>query len=184
MPLLVRILYGCGTRINETLCLKIKDIDLVSGVLLLRKTKNKHQRYVPMDKTLTEICKQYIHIQKLKPDDYLFYCQRKREHWNVYSVDNCFSHILKNAGVTFVREKANDRGPCLHCLRHTFVLNSLKKSERAGRTFEDTVPFISTYLGHASIRETDKYLKFSYELYDEAVELIEDYTIKLFPEVK
>ena len=184
MPLLVRILYGCGTRINETLCLKVQDVDLASGVLHLRKTKNKRHRIVPMDQTLTSICSQYIRMKKLNSDDFLFYLQRKHAHWDTYSADNCFEHILKTAGITFSKEKANDRGPCLHCLRHTFVLNSLKKSEKNGRSFDDTVPFLSTYLGHASIRETDKYLRFSYELYDEAIDLIENYTADLFPEVK
>lgn len=184
LPLLVRILYGCGTRINETLCLRVEDVDLASGVLHLRKTKNKRHRIVPMDDTLTEVFRQYICARMLKPDNYIFYLQRRDEHWNVYSVDCCFAHILKNAGITFFREKKNDRGPCLHCFRHTFVLNSLKKSEKSGRSFDETVPFLSTYLGHTSIRETDKYLRFCYELYDDAVDLIENYTADLFPEVK
>lgn len=184
IPLLLRILYGCGTRVNETLCLRVEDVDLTSGVLHLRNTKNKRHRIVPMDDTLTEIFRQYLRVRKLKFNDYVFYLQRKSEHWNVDSAGNCFSHILKNAGISFFREKPHDRGPCLHCFRHTFVLNSLKKSEKAGRSFDETVPFLSTYLGHKSIHETDKYLRFCYELYDDAVDLIESYTAKIFPEVK
>ncbi|MCR5225356.1 MAG: tyrosine-type recombinase/integrase [Alphaproteobacteria bacterium] len=183
MPLLIRIIYGCGTRINETLSLKVSDVDLISGVLYLKRTKNKRHRIVPMDNTLTEIFRKYVLVRGLKADDYVFYSQRKRDHWGVYSVDNCFEHILKNAGISFVRENHNDRGPCVHCFRHTFVLNSLKKSEKNGRDFSETVPFLSTYLGHSSIRETDKYLRFSYELYEDAVDLVESYTANLFPEV-
>ena len=136
-----------------------------------------------MDNTLTEIFRKYVLVRGLIADDYVFYSQRKRDHWGVYSVDNCFEHILKNAGISFVRENHNDRGPCVHCFRHTFVLNSLKKSEKNGRDFSETVPFLSTYLGHSSIRETDKYLRFSYELYEDAVDLVESYTANLFPEV-
>lgn len=183
MPLLIRIIYGCGTRINETLSLKVGDVDLASGVLYLKNTKNRRHRIVPMDDSLTAVFRKYVLVRGLKAVDYVFQAQRKHDRWNVYSVDNCFEHVLKKAGIAFVREKTNDRGPCVHCFRHTFVLNSLKKSEKNGREFSETVPFLSTYLGHSSIRETDKYLRFSYELYEDAVDMVEAYTANLFPEV-
>lgn len=183
LPVLIRILYGCGTRVTETLCLKVRDMDLNAGVMNLRHTKNNRQRFVPMDSSLSSICDRFIKARNLKNDNYLFYMQNDQTRWTTYSADSCFAQILKAANIVFVREKPNDRGPCLHSLRHTFVINSLKQSEKAGRIFEDTVPFLSTYLGHAGIRETDKYLRFCYELYDEAVDKIETYTASLFPEV-
>jgi integrase len=71
----------------------------------------------------------------------------------------------------------------MHCLRHTFVLRSFRKAVENGRTFDESVPFLSTYLGHEGIRGTDKYLNFSYELYEGAAEKINAYTNDLFPEV-
>lgn len=38
-PVLFRILYCCGTRINETLGIRKKDVDLDKGILLLNETK-------------------------------------------------------------------------------------------------------------------------------------------------
>src|SRR5665648_679709 len=38
-PMVLRLMYGCGLRIGETLVLKMKDVDLDNGVLTLR-----HQR--------------------------------------------------------------------------------------------------------------------------------------------
>ena len=183
MPILLRILYGCGTRITETLCLKVRDVDLKNGVLTLTQTKNGKQRLVPMDKSLSMLVGQFITKQELNSDDYLFHMQRNNERWNTESADNCFDHILKTAQISYWRKQRHDRGPCLHCVRHTFVMNSLKKSDREGRCFDETVPFLSTYLGHSGIRDTDKYLRFCYELYDDAVEKIEAYTESLFPEV-
>ena len=136
-----------------------------------------------MDSSLITICDWFIKARNLKNEDYLFYMQNEQKRWTTYSADSCFSQILKISNIVFIREKPNDRGPCLHSLRHTFVINSLKKSEKAGRVFEDTVPFLSTYLGHVGIRETDKYLRFCYELYDDAVEKVENYTASFFPEV-
>ena len=56
--------------------------------------------------------------------------------------------------------------------------------QNSGDTFENVVPFLSTYLGHGNIMETDRYLRFSYELYTEAHEKISEYTEGVFPEVE
>ena len=41
MPVILRLLYGCGLRIGETLSLQVKDVDFDRGLLLLRQTKRK-----------------------------------------------------------------------------------------------------------------------------------------------
>ena len=51
-PMLFRILYGCGLRLNEALLLKIEDVDSIQGVLYLPNTKNGSQRCVTL-----ELCK-------------------------------------------------------------------------------------------------------------------------------
>ena len=183
IPVFIRILYGCGTRVTETLNIKVRDIDFIKGTIHLYKAKNNKQRLIPIDQTLTEILKNYISVRKLVTYDYLFHMQTENKPWNIDSVGNCFEQVLKRAGITYIREKRNDRGPSLHCLRHTFVLNSLKKSAKSGRPFNEYTPFLSTYLGHSSLRETDKYLRFSYELYDEAIASIDTYTSNFYPEV-
>ena len=40
LPVLFRILYCCGTRINETLGIRKKDVDLENGIIALYETKN------------------------------------------------------------------------------------------------------------------------------------------------
>ena len=52
-PMVVRICDGCGTRITETLRLRMRDVDLETGVLKIVKAKNNKQRYVPMTQGLT-----------------------------------------------------------------------------------------------------------------------------------
>lgn len=56
MPILLRLLYGCGLRISETLALRVADIDLENGVLHIRHGKNGRERLVPhvpvSDKTM------------------------------------------------------------------------------------------------------------------------------------
>ena len=56
MPLLFRMLYGCGLRISEALALLKSDVDLKDGVLHIRHGKNDRERIVPMSVSLTEEC--------------------------------------------------------------------------------------------------------------------------------
>ena len=85
--------------------------------------------------------------------------------------------------ITYKRTSRHARGLCLHCLRHTFTFRSFAKAEAEGHSLDDSVPFLSTYLGHENIFGTDKYLKFSYELYPDAHKKISNYTADVFPEV-
>ena len=183
-PLLVRMLYGCGLRLNEALSLQIKDIDLDKGTLTIRHAKRNRQRIVPMSKSLTEICRRYCLRMCLiiSEDNFMFpnyykkpYSKRWAQQW--------FEIILKQAMIPYERTRRHERGPCLHCLRHTFTFRSFAKAEAEGHSLDDSVPFLSTYLGHENIFGTDKYLKFSYELYPDAHKKISNYTADVFPEV-
>jgi integrase len=185
VPFLIRLLFGCGLRLGEALSLCWRDIDFNEGTLLIRYAKNEKQRLVPMSGSLAKICAMYRQsdLCSAGETDYLFgnregvpYCQTQFR--------RIFSTILAKAGVEYVRASKQERGPCLHCLRHLFVLRSFSKAESEGRPLDDSVPYLSTYLGHNSIMETDKYLKFSYEMYPDAHESISAYTSGVFPKME
>lgn len=64
-----------------------------------------------------------------------------------------------------------------------FVFKSFANAETAGRRIDDIVPYLSIYLGHDSLKETEKYLKFSSEMFPDAMELFSNYSSQVFPEV-
>ena len=183
-PVLLRMLYGCGLRLGEAIALQWDDIDLCDGVITVKAAKNKKQRLVPMCDELTRILKlykasPYFNIQNC---NLLFKINNgsrcsKATHWSV------FSRILCELGIKNSQNaKYRSHGPCIHSLRHTFTMHSLLKAEAEGRGFMDTVPFLSTYLGHSGLMETDKYLQARHDLYTQAHAIIEDYTRDVFPE--
>ena len=185
-PMILRILYGCGLRIGETLTLKMKDIDLKRGILTLLHTKNEKHRLVPMSPSLTVILQQYCLAMGIigTPDAFLFPDKNPAIPMSIRAVYNKFDVILKNLEIKLPNRNRYERGPCQHCLRHVFVLKSFAKAQKIGRNIDDSVPFLSIYLGHNSLKETEKYLKFNCELFPNALELFEDYTEKVFPEVE
>ncbi|MFR7973410.1 MAG: hypothetical protein ACLU8C_13875 [Lacrimispora saccharolytica] len=72
---------------------------------------------------------------------------------------------------------------CLHCFRHYFAIHSFAQAEQNGLPAEDSVPFLSVYLGHHDMDETEKYLKFSGDMFPEYIELFEDFASGVFAEV-
>jgi len=147
-PLLVRMLYGCGLRLNEALSLQMKDIDLDGGTLTIRQAKRNRQRLVPMSQSLTEICRRYCQQMCLiVKDDSFVFPNYYQEHYSNSWAQRWFKIILEQAAIIYVRTDSHERGPCLHCLRHTFAFYSFTKAEAEGYTLDNSVPFLSTYLG-------------------------------------
>ena len=182
-PVLLRILYGCGLRLGEAEALTWNDIDLIKGVITVKAAKNKKQRIVPMCNELTRILILYRKSSCFDTQNHCFLFVKnngQRRHKGAYWC--IFNRILLELGIKNTQNtKYRSRGPCIHSLRHTFTLHSLLKAETEGRGFMETVPFLSTYLGHEGLMETDKYLKARYELYTGAHTVVADYTRDIFP---
>ena len=179
----IRLLYGCGLRKSEALKMETRDIDLENGILFVRYAKNDKQRYVPMDESLTSILKAYLSITI--PKSHLFVNPDTGKCFSSSWADKRMRHLLKECNITVEKTRRNERGPCLHCFRHTFVANSFNQLLQNSLGFEDVAPFISAYLGHSDLRETDNYLQANYEFYRRDQELIMNYTktLNIFPEV-
>jgi len=192
-PMILRMLYGCGLRIGETLALKMKNVDLEGGILTLLHCKNEKHRLVPMSLSLTEILRQYCFAMGIigSPDAFLFPSIDPKRPMSIRSVRNKLDVILNDIGIKLsYRNKCklpdrnkHERGPCQHCIRHVFVFKSFAQAQKNGRNIDDSIPFLSIYLGHDSLKETEKYLKFSSELFPNALELFEDYAGMVFPEL-
>lgn len=185
MPMILRLMYGCGLRIGETLQLRMEDIDLEQGLLTLRKTKGGKQRLVPMHDSLTDILRAYCCALGLigNPDMLLFPTNDPAVPTTPPNASHRFDRILASANIQVKGRKPHERGPCMHCLRHVFAFRSFSYLERSGIRTDDAIPYLSIYLGHDSLQETEKYMKFSSELFPDASEMFAQFTENLFPEV-
>ena len=185
MPMILRIMYGCGTRLGETLSIQMKDVDLDRGCLLLRKTKYNKERVVPMHESLTAILKNYCYAMGCiaNGNAFLFPANEEGSPLTAKSAKHKFDSILAEAGITRDGYGFHERGPCLHCLRHVFAFTSFSQIEHEGISENDAIPYLSIYLGHDSLNETEKYLKFSSESFPEDMELFEKASASLWPEV-
>lgn len=78
-PLLFKTLICCGLRAGEATRLRVKDVDLINGVLQIWETKHDKPRYVPLSKSLWADYEQYfeeIHAES-SGNNYFFPNPRK-----------------------------------------------------------------------------------------------------------
>ena len=116
-------------------------------------------------------------------DAYLFPADDAKSHISPGNVGNYFRIIREKAVITCNDQAEHGRGACLHCFRHSFAVRSFDKNERSGIKASESVPFLSTYLGHDSLYETEKYLKYSGNYFEDTLTKFDDYSGELFPEV-
>lgn len=184
-PVIIRLLYSCGLRIGETVKICMSDVDLENGILKLVHTKGDKHRMVPMSAGMTDILTKYCMAMGIagKNDGWLFPSYLKDDHISDKAVKHRFETVLRDNGIRLEGRKKHERGPCLHCLRHVFAFRSFARAEKNGRHLDDAIPYLSIYLGHDSLNETAKYLKFSNELFPDSIDAFGEYINGLLPEV-
>lgn len=172
-PVILRLLYSCGLRIGETVKMRLSDVDFENGVLYMYNTKNKKHRIVPVSAEMKMVLQKYCMAYGLseKQEGWLFPSQLTDNHISGNAIKHKFKAILKSNGIQLPNRKKFERGPCLHCFRHVFAFKSFAQAEHAGRHLDDAIPYLSIYLGHENLDETSKYLKFSNEMFPDAIDL-------------
>ena len=186
IPMILRILYGCGTRLGETMELKRKDIDFKRGTLYLRVTKFSKERVIPMNESLIEILERYCLVLGImnEPESFLFPGKKSGTHYTARNVDSWFAKILETCNIDQHEKQLGERGACLHCFRHVFVLKSMHQLEKAGHSVDMNDLLLPTYLGHEQMIDTDKYMRFTGVQSSETLDSFESFTSGLIPEVE
>ena len=73
LPVIFRILYGCGLRVSEVVGLRYKDVNLEDGILTIREAKTDRDRYIPLSDSVKEACISYADkIWWEKDSDFFF----------------------------------------------------------------------------------------------------------------
>lgn len=184
LPVIIRLALCCGLRISEAVCLKRKNFNPNNGLLTIVNAKNDKQRMVPMHESLTDILVKYCLAVGIpnNPNAWLFPGNDNSVHVESMKIYFRFAFILEKAGITVPKGKY-ERGPCFHCLRHTFVLRSFKQLEAIGISTDNSIPYLSIYLGHNSLKETERYMKFTTDMFFDEFQKFAAFSDGFFPEV-
>jgi integrase len=154
-----------GMRISEAMNLERDDVDLDAGVLTVRLTKFGKSRLVPLHPTTCTALRGYAarrdaHLGSRRGLTFFVAEQGGRLlHQYVHRV---FLRLSREIGL---RRPGDHTGPRVHDFRHRFAIQTLLDWYREGK---EQLPLLSTYLGHACVRDTYWYLSACPELMDEA----------------
>lgn len=157
-PLTAKVALYAGLRNGEVCALKLKDIDLDKGLInvsktlyrtrtennrteiVISKTKNKRQRYVPIPDELKKSLERYINSmpdeKRNNPEQFLFENKRGKP-LEPRRLLFHFKMLLKDAGLGNIR---------FHNLRHTFATRCLECGIE--------MKIVSKILGHSTIQIT------------------------------
>lgn len=180
LPLLYKMLYGCGFRISELLNISFNDVDLEKGIVHITNAKNGIERLVPMSNSLTAKCREYADKVKDKIYPELpFFFKKDNSGYSVSNIEKHFRELLWEAEIPY---QGKERGPRIHDLRHTYICHRLNLWVKNGEDLLTLLPVLSKYVGHSSISSTQYYLKLTAEVYPDIIEKVENYTNEIFPE--
>jgi integrase/recombinase XerD len=167
---LLLVLYGAGLRISEGLGLTVRDVDIAERVLTVRNTKFYKTRLVPIGLQLATTLAAYFDQRSALPmpkaRDSAFLCSRTGCQLNYNNVVTLFQRIRSVAGIAC--PLGEPRPPRLHDLRHTAAVHRVLAWYRSGQDVQQLLPRLATYLGHANINSTQRYLQMTPELLQEA----------------
>jgi integrase/recombinase XerD len=163
MPLLFRMLYGCGLRISEALNLRIQDVDLQTGVLTILDGKFNKDRLVPLSAELVERSEDYMKHVHLFSDSSTYFFPAL--HGQAVTKGNVYKNFRKFLWKAQISHGGWGKGPRVHDFRHTFAVHCLRRWVFEGKDLTAYLPILKTYLGHHSFRDTSQYLRLTAELY-------------------
>ncbi len=171
LPVILRLLYGCGLRVSEACSLKKEQCDLESGIITILEDKNSKDRLNPMSDSLVELmCEYMTKISSICPDTEFVFPNRRGNHITRDDVHWHFRRFLARAGIP---HGGKSKGPRVHDFRHTFAVHSLQKMESEGMDLYCSLPLLSAYLGHYDIKSTENYLRLTGEVHGAIVEKLE-----------
>jgi len=175
---LLLILYGAGLRVSEAIGLTLRDVDLAERVLTVRGTKFYKTRIVPIGPQLAAALAAYFERRSTlalpKAQESAFLCSRTGGRLFYQEVSRLFQRIRSVAGLTC--PPGEPRPPRLHDLRHTAAVHRVVAWYRSGKDVQQLLPQLATYLGHAGIASTQRYLQMTPELLLEASRRFEAYS--------
>ena len=153
--------------------MKLSNVDLENNLFIIEIAKNDNQRIVPFSNSLKQVLLDYIYISpfKINEEDFLF----QINYGNRVSRSSLYMYFykaLKYCGIHHVRGK----GPRIHDFRHTFTVMSLTQLQHNEVNVNLALSYLSAYLGHKTIRETQKYIWMTPSLFEEVKKNMQDYS--------
>ncbi len=155
---LIALLSVTGLRISEALNLTVADV--AHDGLLIRETKFRKTRLVPLHDTAVAGLKGYLALRRPCSETDPVFVNACGLPLRYITVKETFDRLAAKAGVV----PAMKRRPRLHDLRHTFAVRALQGTPLDRSRSGAHMAALATYMGHVNIHATYWYLEATADL--------------------
>lgn len=136
---MLSLLYACGLRRSELLNLTLKDIQSDRNILIIKQSKGKKDRIVPLSNKVLELLREYY--KEYKPKNWLFEGQIPYTQYSAKSLESVLKQSLNKSNI--------DKPVSLHWLRHSYATHLLESGT--------DLRYIQELLGHKNSKTTEIY---------------------------
>ncbi len=136
---MLSLIYSCGLRCGELLRLKPEHVDSKRNLLIIKHSKGRKDRIVPLGNKIIDMLRQYFIA--CKPEVYLFEGQKSGEPYDISSLQKVLKLGLDKAGL--------NKPVTLHWLRHSYATHLLENGT--------DLRYIQEILGHSRSTTTEIY---------------------------
>lgn len=151
LPMYFRLLYCCGVRTCEARLLLRKNVNLPDGTIDIIQSKGPKDRRVYLPKDLSALYLKYdAVINDIYPNRTYFFPTKADRCYECSSVSENFRKVWNAAGFR-MPARAYD-------FRHHFAFATLNRWIKQGANVHAMLPYLTRYMGHASLESTFYYL--------------------------
>jgi integrase len=169
------LIAATGLRIAEALNLRRADVDLDHGLLMIRETKYRKSRVVPLHPTVVRELGRYVklrdHDWPVTLSDHFFIVHGSS--MKISTVEAAFGSLRSQLGWV---ARGDHPAPRIHDLRHSFICRRVLLWYQQGVDVDNAMVMLSTYVGHAKVTDTYWYLTGIPELMAIAAQRFEHFT--------
>jgi integrase len=171
MPVFFRLLYCTGMRLSEARLLKVGDVDLSNGIIVVMNAKFDKHRQLPISPEMLarlEVYHRNIHNLS-KPDEHFFPGFGDKP----MTMGNVEKNLRKFLWQARISHGGRGKGPRVQDFRHSFAVHCLRRWVLDSKNLYAYLPVLQAYLGHVSLADTAYYLHLTAELFPNITEKVE-----------
>jgi integrase/recombinase XerD len=147
-PTLFGLIAVTGLRVGEAIGLDRADVDLETGLIVVRHAKFNKSRQLPLDPSTVSALRAFAQQRdRLRPNPKAssFFVSLRGTRLDPTRVHRVFAQLVGR--LNFPAHPGSGR-PRIHDLRHTFAVMTLRDWYRGGFDVGSKLPLLSAYLGH------------------------------------
>jgi integrase len=152
IPVVFRLMLGCGLRPQEARLLRRRDVDTGAAIVTIEQSKRNKDRRVPVDTGLAGLLSRFDELANLhRPGREFFFEDHPGQPYPARWLTASYHRCRAMAG-------GIAPGSTPYALRHNYATRTLTRWVQEGRDLNAWLPYLSAYMGHDTYASTAYYI--------------------------